>query len=220
VGIVVNSILAAVATPLVETNARSLLFGGISALAVGGVSWWLVWKPTAQVPSVREAESGRRIYLIAVFGLSAIVAIVTVLVIGVRIFEVTLEPVSGGSLLERMRTELGLLIATGLVAGYHFTLWRRDRALRPNEPTRPQTIAQVTLVAGFDAERLAGLITDATGAKVTLLLRADFATETGATDTPEVTAEQIATACDGVTAVRALIIIGPRASIEVIPLQS
>ena len=226
IGIIVNSIFAAVGAPLAETGTRTLLLGGISALVVGGTAWWLVWKPTATVSAAREAVAGRRIYLIAVFGLSAIVAIVTVLVIGFRIFEFTLDPVSGGSFLERVRAELGLLVATGLVAGYHFTLWNRDRALRPGEPTKLQSIGHITLVTGSDAERLAELIAEATGAKVTVLLRADTPANT-ATDSSEtwatadaITAAQVEAAMVGVTAVRAIVIIRQAGEIEVIPLLS
>jgi hypothetical protein len=219
IGIIVNSILAAVSAPLAETGTRTLLLGGISALVVGGIAWWLVWKPTATVSVVREAAAGRRIYLIAVFGLSAIVAIITVLVIGYRIFEFTLDPVTGGSLLERIRAAVGLLVATGLVAGYHFTLWNRDRALRGGEPAKVQSIGRVTLVVGSDAERLAELFADATGATVTVLLRADATSEASAGAGPEaITEAQVATAVAGITAVRAMVIVSPTGTIEVIPL--
>jgi len=216
VGIIVNSILSAVGTPLVETGPRTLLLSGISALVVGGVAWWLVWKPTAAPSTAREAKAGRRIYLIAVFGLSAIVAIVTVLVIGFNIFNFVLDSAIGGSLLDRIRSELGLLAATGLVAGYHFTLWNRDRALKDTEAPTKHTIAQVILVAGSGAHSIAGLIADATGAKVTVLLRADNAGDE--TSDASLTAAQVDAAFEGVTAVRAMVIIGRVGTIEVIPL--
>ena len=224
IGIIVNSIFAAVGAPLAETGTRTLLLGGISALVVGGTTWWLVWKPTAIVSAAREAAAGRRIYLIAVFGLSAIVAIITVLVIGFRIFEFTLDPVNGGSLLERIRAAVGLLVATGLVAGYHFTLWNRDRALHPSEPAMVELIGHITLVTGSDAERLAGLIADVTGATVTVLLRADAADDTPISSTETraaakaITAVQVVAACEGITAVRAIVIISRAGEIEVIPL--
>ena len=52
------------------------------------------------------------------------VALVTLLVIGFRLFEFMLGDAGGAGLLERVRAPLGLLVATGLVAGYHFALWR------------------------------------------------------------------------------------------------
>ncbi len=213
VGIIVNTILSAFGTPLVETGPRTLLFSGISALVVGGIAWWLVWKPAAPVSVAREAEAGRRIYLIAVFGLSTIVAIVTVLVIGVNIFEFVLNSETGGSLLDRVRAEVGLLVATGGVAGYHFTLWNRDRARKVTEPTRKQTIGQLTLVVGSDASRIAQLFAEATGAHVTVLLRADASATAEA-----ITEADVMSAVMAVTAVRALAVISPAGTIEVIPL--
>jgi len=213
IGIIVNSIFAAVGAPLVETGTRTLLLGGISALVVGGTTWWLVWKPAATVSAAREVAAGRRIYLIAVFGLSAIVAIITVLVIGFNIFDFALDPVIGGSLLDRIRSELGLLVATGLVAGYHFTLWNRDRAQKAAEPTKKQTIGQLTLVVSSDASRVAQLFADATGAKVSVLLRADTILAAEA-----ITDAQVEAAVEGVIAVRAIVIVGETGEIEVIPL--
>jgi hypothetical protein len=213
IGIIVNSIFAAVGAPLVETGTRTLLLGGISALVVGSTTWWLVWKPTATVSAAREVAAGRRIYLIAVFGLSAIVAIITVLVIGFNIFDFALDPVIGGSVLDRIRSELGLLVATGLVAGYHFTLWNRDRAQKAAEPTKKQTIGQLTLVVSSDASRVAQLFADATGAKVSVLLRADTILAAEA-----ITDAQVEAAVEGVIAVRAIVIVGETGEIEVIPL--
>ena len=115
--------------------------------------WWLAWKPDKQPRSAAAIPSGRRIYLIAFFGVSAVVALIALLVIAYRIFEFLLGGVLGGSVVDRIRGPLGLLVAAGLVAGYHFALWRRDRALLTAAgAVRRRVIDQVTLVAGPGSE--------------------------------------------------------------------
>jgi hypothetical protein len=212
VGVIVNSILAAIGTPLAESGTLTLLLGGISALVVGAPVWWLVWPPANRLSAAESAATARRIYLIAVFGVSAVVALITLLVIGFRIFEFTLHSVTGQSLLDRVRAPLGLLLATGLAAGYHFTVWRLDRQAAPPAPRTPRRIGRVFLVTGADPDPLRLAIEAATGAAVTVWPRAD-------SDVTGPTAERLARALDAVTGTRVLVVAGPGDHVDVIPLR-
>jgi Domain of unknown function (DUF5671) len=253
VGVVVNALLAAAVSPLAGGATRTLLLGGISSLLVGGPVWWLAWKPLKQPQTAEAIPPGRRVYLIAFFGVSAVVALITLLVIGYRLFEFLLGDITGGSLLDRIRAPFGLLVAAGLVAGYHFALWRHDRVLlAASRPARARTIDAVTLVTAqpADAEALARGIAETTGgARVTLWLRADDGASglpvpgaassgagsavpasgagTGGAASAAVTSApaqevipRIAAALEGVTAHHVLVVLGPAARLEVIPLAS
>ena len=232
VGVVVNALLAAAVSPLAGGATRTLLLGGLSSLAVGAPVWWLAWKPRHQPRTAGDIPPGRRLYLVAFFGVSAVVALITLLVIGYRLFEYLLGDVSGGSLLDRIRAPLGLLVAAGLVAGYHFALWRHDRALLAAAAPAPRrVIERITLVSGYAAgavnpEAFARGITEATGgAKVTTWLRADD----GGPGLPPSSAPlpgvaeavaQVAAALEGVAAQYVLVLAGPGSRLEVIPLSA
>jgi hypothetical protein len=196
---------------------------------VGGPVWWHAWRPTRQPHTAQTIPPGRRVYLVAFFGISAVVALIALLIIGYRLFEFLLGEVTGGSLLDRTRAPLGLLVAAGLVAGYHFALWRREHALLAAASPAPQrTIDHVTLVLASDPEPLARAITSATGAKVAVWKRADAggaARPAGVFPAaePELV-ERVVAALAGVAAERVLLVIGPAdghaARIEVIPLET
>jgi hypothetical protein len=205
-------ILAAVGTPLAQSGGLTLLLGGISAVVVGAPAWWLVWRPAAPLSTSESAAPARRIYLIAVFGASAIVALVTLLVIGFRVFEFTLADVTGVSLLDRVRAPLGLLIATGLASGYHFTVWRMDRTAAPSTPHAPRRIGRVVLVTASDPEPLCLVIERATGAVVTVWPRVEH-------DTSAPPAERLTKALEGIVARRVLVLAGPGDRLDVIPLR-
>lgn len=216
IGVVVNSLLATLGTPLAGSDTRTLLLGGISALIVGGPVWWLVWKPVAQVEPAEMASTGRRVYLIAVFGLSAIVALVALLVVGYRIFEFLLDSATGGTLVDRIRAPLGLLVATALVSGYHFSVWRHDRSATAGMvPAQRRAIARVILVTGAVPEPQMQAIEEATGASVTVWMRAPVAGEVAV---PGPDAEQLARALEGVTGKRVLVVTGPGSQVQVVPL--
>jgi hypothetical protein len=212
-GIVVNATLAALVGPFAASDSRSLLLGGISALVVGGPVWWLSWSPTRRSDSTEIGRPGRRVYLVAVFGISAIVAIIALLVVGSRLFEFALEPSTSSSLIEGIRAPLGLLVATGLVFGYHFAVWRHDRSVIAAEGLAPtRRISRVILVTAGDAAALEKIIEDVTGASVSVWLRTADETDAG----PDAAA--VAGALDGVTGRRVLVLAGPGDRIEVVRL--
>ncbi|QTV79406.1 DUF5671 domain-containing protein [Microbacterium sp. NIBRBAC000506063] len=206
IGVVLNALLAATVTPLAGSDALSLLFGGLAALIVGAIVWVWAWRPLR----VEEGAGGpaRRVYLVAVFGASAVVALSTLLVIGFRIFELVLD--SSGGVVERVRAPLGLLVATALVAGYHFAIWRRDRAAAPASAAPARAFDQVVLVAAGDAQPVAQAIREATGASVVVWTRSDAA--------EPASAETITAALEGVEARRVLVVAGAEGRVEVVPL--
>jgi hypothetical protein len=173
-GVVVNSALGILSTPLAGEGLRSLLLGGISALIVGGVAWALTWRPL-RAGDASAPANGRRIYLIAVFGVSAVVALITLLVIGFQLFQFVLQ--NGPGLIDQIRAPLGLLTAAALVAAYHFGVWRHDREnVAASAPApRRRTIGEVILVTGADPVPLAQVIESVTGASVTIWRTASVA---------------------------------------------
>jgi len=229
VGVILNAILATTTTNLAGSDTRSLLLGALSALVVGGPVWWRMWKPTTPVDVTEIGYVGRRVYLVAVFGLSAVVALVALLTVGYRVFEFALDPGMAGGLVEHVRSPLGWLVATGLVGGYHFTVWRHDRAtLAVERPTRARSIERVILVTGTDPESQKRAIENATGASVTIWKRAVTGAEADAVPQADVGADfdgdaapdlvELTRVLERVTAKRVLLLTGAGGRVEVIPL--
>jgi hypothetical protein len=212
-GVVVNALLATWGDPLVGGDLRSLLLGGISALVVGGPAWWIAWRPARPVSAQEAAEPARRVYLIAIFGVSAIVAIVSILIIGYRLFEFGLDAGSASGLIERVRAPLGLLSATALVFGYHFAIWRRDRAAAGAiAPDRP-AIGRLILVTGDDGAEAGAALRAEFGMPVTVWRAADATAAFGTADLPALRA-----ALEGLSAPRVLVIAEPGGGAQVVPL--
>ena len=227
VGVIVNSLLAAFGNPLAGSGVRALLLGGISSFLVGAPMWWRAWKPTHRADGA-EGFAGRRIYLIAVFGLSAVSALVTLLVLGYRLFEFTLAGQSSGVLVDRVRAPLGLFVATAMVAAYHFSVWRHDRAVSAELPGQKRTIDQVILVATGEAAAQQRFIEEQTGATVTVWRREllDAAIPSPSPDGTNGTSsptgpplDLLADALKGVNGKRVLVVTGPGSAIDVIPLM-
>ncbi|WP_327016669.1 DUF5671 domain-containing protein [Cryobacterium sp. MP_3.1] len=221
-GVIVNALLATVTTPLAGSDPRTLLLGGISSLLVGGPVWWLTWRPAAEPAADPRRSAGRSVYLVVVFGISAIVALITLLVIGFRLFDTVLAGDPG--LLDRIRAPLGLLVATALVAGYHFTVWRRDRAaVAATAPPAPPAsapaappagvVGELVLVMGPGAEPVVAHLRRLTGAPVVYWQRAG-----GAAVLPD--PAHVEQAMHGVSGDRVLLIVGVDGALTVIPVAA
>lgn len=211
-GVVVNALLATFAGALVADEPRTLLLGGLSALVVGGTAWAITWRPARALEPEEAADPARRVYLVAIFGASAVVAIVTVLIIGYRLFEFALDAGGSDALLERVRAPLGLLSATAIVFGYHFAIWRRDRALAPPAEHR-QVIGEVILVSAGDVTALVAAIVAETGAGVSVWAVASGAPGVVDADAPAVLELLAATAAS-----RVLVIAGDSGGVRAVPL--
>ncbi len=176
IGVTVNGGLAAlVPAPLAGDAPSTTLLAGLAALAVGAPVWWLAWRPMRPIPPEEAASTGRRVFLVVVFGVSALVALVSLLVIGYRLFVVLLEGAAAGELLDEVRAPLGWLVATVLVSTYHFAAWRTDRRVAPTAPER-RGVREVLLVAGGDVDASARALSERTGARVTARRRVDIET--------------------------------------------
>jgi hypothetical protein len=211
VGVTVNALLASSSSAIIAGDIGNLLLGGLSALVVGGVLWWATWSPRRASTPERVTTPGRRAYLVVIFGLSALVALITLLVIGFQLFSFLLDGGSGETFIERSRQALGLLTATVLVASYHFAIWRNDR-VSDVAPENVRRIDRVILVTSIDSAELVDAVRSATGARVTVLLRA--VALKGEADVAAIVA-----ALDDVETRSVLVIAGAQGKVEVIPLK-
>ncbi|RZU64991.1 hypothetical protein EV379_1305 [Microterricola gilva] len=219
IGVIINALLATLSTSLAGSDSRTLLLGGLSAFLVGGVVWWFTWKPVEPVSAAEQRDTSRRVYLVAMFGLSAIVALIALLIVGYGVFVFALDSTTGTSLIEQVRAPLGLLIATAAVFGYHFSVWRRDRAaVALATPVRVRTIGEVILVTDAASAPQRKLIEELTGASVTTWVRADAPGESPGAASPGLAEERLSEALNGVTAARLLVITGADGAVQLVPL--
>lgn len=167
-GVSINALFAALTPPLAGDRGGDLLLAGITWLVLGALVWVWAWRPGSQTD-----PRGRRVYLVAVFGISAVVALVALLFTGFRLIEFVLEPGRPApGLLELIRAPLGLLVATAVVSLYHFAVWRADRVfLETTEPNDRGTLESLIVVCGGETQELATELGKLTHAKVQVIGR-------------------------------------------------
>jgi hypothetical protein len=103
------------------------------------------------------------------FGVGGIVAIVSLITIVVQLFDGILSSNLGANTFSEMRFAIGILISTGIVAGYHWEIYRHEKSVEVSFATTATNV----LLVGPTSPELIQKLKAATGAKVSFLQRAD-----------------------------------------------
>ena len=158
---------------LAGAGAINTLLGAGTVIVVAGPVWWHFW---SRIQSIARAESNaelsspvRRIYLFLLFGVGGIVAIVSLITIVVQLFDGILSSNLGANTFSEMRFAIGILISTGIVAGYHWEIYRHEKSVEVSFATTATNV----LLVGPNSPELIQKLKAATGAKVSFLQRAD-----------------------------------------------
>ncbi len=150
------------------------LLGAVTLLAVGAPLWWWHWRsaqkaaaadPAGEVPSL-----ARRIYLVVLFGVAGIAAVIALLTVMFMVFRDLVDAQLGAATLRSMRYGLGVLVASAAVSAYHGAIWRQDaRLAAPSQVAGPRHV----ILVGADDPHLASAVRQQTGATVESWQRGD-----------------------------------------------
>lgn len=143
-------------------------------LVVGGPVWWLFWRRierAVQADPVAERRSGsRRIYVLLLFGVAGVAAVAALLVGVVGVLQDVFAGSVGPQTLQNVRYPLGIIVTSGLVAAYHWTVLRADRGVLGEQQHGPR---YVLLVGPADPD-VAREAHARTGGVVNLVARTDL----------------------------------------------
>ena len=101
--------------------------------------------------------------------MGGIVAIVSLITIVVQLFDGILSSNLGANTFSEMRFAIGILISTGIVAAYHWEIYRHEKSVEVSFATTATNV----LLVGPNSPELIQKLKATTGAKVSFLQRAD-----------------------------------------------
>ena len=158
---------------IVGDNLINTLIGAATVILVSGPVWIRFWNRiqsfAKESPDQELASPIRRVYLFLLFGVGGITAVISLITIVFQILNGLLSSTFGSSTLNEMRFALGILISTGIVAGYHWEIYRHEKDVDVfiDTPTK-----SVLLVGPVDND-FVNQLKIATGAQVTFWQRTD-----------------------------------------------
>ena len=175
ISIVIVAIIEALTeqTRLSGPGAINTLIGAATVIIVAGPVWWRFWTRIQRIAKTEpESEHGspvRRTYLFLLFGVGGITAIISLITIVFQLFDGILSSSLGANTFSDMRFAIGILISTGIVAGYHWEIYRHEKDVQVSFAS---PVINVLLVGPKNPELIHDL-KEATNAKVSFLQRAD-----------------------------------------------
>jgi hypothetical protein len=129
------------------SGATNALLAAATLLIVGSPLWWIFWqrmqKAVAISPIEERASATRRVYLFVLFGFGGISAVLTLLAGAFVIFDDIFKGNFGLQTIRGIRYALSILVTTGAVAGYHWLVYRNERALTAARIRGPRFIVMV-----------------------------------------------------------------------------
>ncbi|HEX7098297.1 MAG TPA: DUF5671 domain-containing protein [Acidimicrobiia bacterium] len=180
------------------TSAINTLLRAATFLLIGAPVWWFFWRRIArEKPEAEIASPTRRIYLFTILGLSSVAAVVALITAVFILFEDLLAGTVGADTLRSLRIAVASLITTGVLAAYHWAVYRGDRRLAPTAPERPRFV----LLIGPADDEITKAVRDLTKARVQLWRRADTV--------PPWSVDAVVAALAGVSADEVVVVAGP-----------
>ena len=175
ISIIIVALIDATTAQAIITSysAVNTLLGAATVIVVAGPIWWHFWnriqKVARMTPVAEHSSPVRRIYLFLLFGAGGIVAIVSLITIVYQLFDGLLTSTLGAKTVNEMRFAIGILVSTGIVAAYHWEIYRHEKDVDVSIASTPTNV----LLVGPENTELIHDLKAATGAKVSFLQRAD-----------------------------------------------
>ena len=157
--LITYTIWAIIGTEITGTD-RGVIAAALTLLIVGGPLWGVYWwraQRERKRQGIDEAQATtRRLYVFVVLGISALVALVSLLVLVFAFVEAILDGSVGAEMFDAMAVPFALLLTAGAVAGYHFTVAREDRSTTP-KPAKA-AVRDVILISADGAELRSAIV--------------------------------------------------------------
>lgn len=149
---------------------------GVVGLPLWCTSWSRIRGHLDADPIAEIGSLTRRLYLVVLFGVGGLTALISLIVVLFVGFDDLLDGTFGGETLDSAKVGLALLLTVAGVAWYHLAVFRSDRAvaeqLAPAPAPLPPPATHVVLIAPRDGE-LAATLAAETGVVVETWVRED-----------------------------------------------
>ena len=152
-------------------GANSLILA-VTLLLVGAPIWWFFWNRIEQeVLKTQEdlASPTRRIFLLMLFGVSGVAAVISLITGIFLLFDDILNSEFGMNTLRDTRFVIGILLTNAAISGYHWAIYRSEKEVAIEIFQKRRNI---TLVGPAD-EHIAQLLKEQIGCNVQLWISPD-----------------------------------------------
>lgn len=128
------------------TGSTNTLIVALTLILVGSPVWWFFWRRIeghVAVDGLEQSSPTRRIFLLMLFGVASIAAVVSVLT-GVFLFlDDLLNSQLGIETLRQARFAISILLTNAAIAWYHWSIYRHERSINIRKPKHEKFVVLV-----------------------------------------------------------------------------
>lgn len=128
------------------TSSTNTLLLAITLILVGSPVWWFFWQRIERhvaVDGLEQSSPTRRIFLLMLFGVASVAAVISVLT-GVFLFlDDLLNNQLGIETLRQARFAIAILLSNAAIAWYHWSIYRHERTISVRKPKHEKFVVLV-----------------------------------------------------------------------------
>lgn len=128
------------------TSSTNTLLLAITLILVGSPVWWFFWQRIERhvaVDGLEQSSPTRRIFLLMLFGVASVAAVISVLT-GVFLFlDDLLNNQLGIETLRQARFAIAILLSNAAIAWYHWSIYRHERTISIRKPKHEKFVVLV-----------------------------------------------------------------------------
>lgn len=128
------------------TSSTNTLLLAVTLLIVGAPIWYFFWSRIEShvgVGGEEQSSPTRRLFLLMLFGVSAIAAVVSVLTAVFLLLDDLLNSQLGSETLREMRFAIAILLSNLAIGWYHWSIYRSERTVTVRKPRKDKFIVLV-----------------------------------------------------------------------------
>lgn len=128
------------------TSSTNTLLVAITLLLVGAPVWWFFWNRIENHVALdghEQSSPTRRIFLLMLFGVSSVAAVISVLTAVFLFLDDLLNSRLGSDTVRQMRYALSILLANAAIGWYHWSIYRHERSISVRKPKPERFIVLV-----------------------------------------------------------------------------
>lgn len=116
---------------LSSTSSTNTLIGAFTLIAVGGSVWWIQWRSVQKIvetnPLVEQGSIIRRVYLLLLFGVVGVTAVIVLLTSAYLIFYDLFQNGINSNTANKVRFPVAIFLTTVVISKYHWEVYKKEK---------------------------------------------------------------------------------------------
>jgi len=118
-------------TQISGNSSTNTLIGAFTLIAIGGSVWWIQWRSVQRIvqaqPVVEQGSIIRRVYLLLLFGVVGVTAVIVLLTAAYLVFYDLFQNGINSNTANKVRYPVAIFLTTVVISKYHWDIYKQEK---------------------------------------------------------------------------------------------